>query len=107
MSEETRIVEQLVVLFPTLAAWLIVGLIALIAAGGAYAVQKFMVRLDTQDAALNKIANLLSSKFDELREHGHAIEKRVVRIETHVGIDSVPKWGRRAGDGDGSRENER
>lgn len=102
MTEEAKIVEQLVVLFPTVAAWLIVGLVALIAAGGAFAVRKFMARLDTQDAALNKIANLLSTKFDELREHGHAIEKRVVRIETHVGIDAGPKWGRRAADSEGA-----
>lgn len=101
MTEEAKIVEQLVVLFPTVAAWLIVGLVALIAAGGAFAVRKFMARLDTQDAALNKIANLLSAKFDELREHGHAIEKRVVRLEAQA--DNGSKWGRRAGDKDDAR----
>lgn len=102
MSEEHRIVEQLVVLFPTLAAWLIVALVALIAAGGAMAVKKFMARLDTQDTTLNKIAELLASEIGKLRDKDHQIETRVVRIETHVGIDGGPKWGRRAGDQDGN-----
>lgn len=100
MTEEARIVEQLVVLFPTVAAWLIVGLVALIAAGGALAVKKFMRRLDTQDTTLNKIAELLASKIGELREEAHAMETRVVRIETHVGLGAIPRWGRRASDKD-------
>lgn len=102
MTEEAKIVEQLVVLFPTVAAWLIVGLVALIAAGGAMAVKKFMARLDTQDNTLNKIAELLASEIGKLRDKDHAIEKRVVRIETHVGIDAGQKWGRRAADSEGA-----
>jgi hypothetical protein len=102
MTEEAKIVEQLVVLFPTVAAWLIVGLVALIAAGGAMAVKKFMARLDTQDNTLNKIAELLASEIGKLRDKDHAIETRVVRIETHVGIDAGPKWGRRAADSEGA-----
>ncbi len=102
MTEEAKIVEQLVVLFPTVAAWLIVGLVALIAAGGAIAVKKFMARLDTQDNTLNKIAELLASEIGKLRDKDHAIETRVVRIETHVGIDAGPKWGRRAADSEGA-----
>ena len=90
--------EQVVVMFPSLAAWLIVALVGVIATGGGWAVKKFMHRLDTQDETLNKIADLLASEISKLREADHDIEKRVVRIETHVGIDLVPPYRRRATD---------
>lgn len=92
------IVEQLVVLFPALAAWVIVALVGAIAAGGAMAVRKFLTRLDAQDLTLNRISELLASEIGKLRDKDHAIETRVVRIETHVGIDTLPKWTRRVGD---------
>ena len=101
MTEEAKIVEQLVVLFPTVAAWLIVGLVALIAAGGGIAVRKFMARLDSQDSTLGQIKELLASEIGKLRELHHDIDKRVVRLEAQA--DNGSKWGRRAGDKDDAR----
>lgn len=113
MSEETRIVEQLVVLFPALAAWTIVALISVIVAGGALAARLFFKRLREQDKAaaefrqesaiaLREIKDLLASEIGKLREADYHIKERVVRIETHIGLDVGPKWSRRAGDQDGA-----
>lgn len=92
--------EQIVVMFPSLAAWLIVALVGLIAAGGGLAVRKFMSRLDSQDSTLGQIKELLASEIGKLRELHHDIDKRVVRLEAQA--DSTSKWGRRAGDADGN-----
>lgn len=100
MSEETRIVEQIVVMFPSLAAWLIVALVGAIATGGGLAVRMFMGRMKNQDAMLGEIKELLASEIGKLRELHHDIDKRVVRLEAQA--DSGGKWNRRAGDQDGA-----
>lgn len=92
MTEETKIVEQLVVLFPALAAWTIVALVALIAAGGGLAVRMFMRRLKKQDDTLAEIKNLLASEVGKLREMHHDIDVRVARLEEHRRLDN---YGRR------------
>lgn len=90
------VVEQLVIQFPTLAAWLIVGLVAIIAFGGALATRKFLARLDTQDESLRKIEELLASEIGKLREMHHDIDRRVVRLE----VQNEEKRGRRWDDQD-------
>jgi hypothetical protein len=75
-ATESQVVEQIVVMFPSLAAWLIVLLVGTIAAGGALAVRKFIARLDT-------IEGLLASEIKSLREMHHGIEVRVARLEEH------------------------
>ena len=85
MSEETRIVEQIVVQFPSLAAWIIVGLVGAIAAGGGWAIKKFIERLDSIEA-------LLSSEIKTLRELHHDMDVRVARLEEHRRLDN---YGRR------------
>lgn len=101
MNGESKIVEQIVVMFPSLAAWLIVGLVGVIVAGGGLAVRKFMSRLDSQDNTLGQIKELLASEIGKLRELHHDIDKRVVRLEAQA--DNGTKWGRRSGDHDEQR----
>lgn len=92
MSPEHEVVEQIVVLFPVLAAWLIVALVAIIATGGALAVRKFLSRMDRQDIALGDIKELLASEVSKLREMHHDIDVRVARLEEHRRLDN---YGRR------------
>lgn len=102
---ETAIVEQFIVQFPTAAAWLIVALLGLIGTGLGLMGRKFMARLDSQDATLGQIKELLASEIGKLRELHHDIDKRVVRLESLQGAPE-PKWGRRVGDhlpGEGDR----
>lgn len=92
MTPEHEVVEQIVVLFPVLAAWLIVALVAVIATGGAFAVRKFLFRMDRQDVALGDIKELLASEVSKLREMHHDIDVRVARLEEHRRLDN---YGRR------------
>lgn len=103
MNEETKIVEQLVVLFPALAAWIIVALVGLIAAGGGVAFRSFFRRLREQDVAaaafraestvaLREIKELLASEIGKLREMHHDVDVRVARLEEHRRLDN---FGRR------------
>lgn len=86
------VVEQLVIQFPSLAAWLIVGLVAIIAGGGALATRKFLARLDTQDDSLRKIEELLASEIGKLREMHHDVDKRVVRLEAQSAENRGRRW---------------
>lgn len=85
MIPETRVVEQIVIQFPALAAWLIVFLVVVIVAGGGWAVKKFIQRLDA-------IESLLSSEIKTLREMSHDMDVRVARLEEHRRLDN---YGRR------------
>lgn len=97
---EAQIMEQLVVQFPSVAAWLIVALLGLISLGVGYFGRKFMARMDTQDTALLQIKDLLASEIGHLRELHHAIDKRVAVIETHINVDG--RWRRAPERGDDS-----
>lgn len=79
---ETAPVEQIVVMFPSLAAWLIVTLVGAIAFGGGWAVKKFISRLDA-------IESLLSSEIKTLREMQHATDVRVATIEGHLRANNI------------------
>lgn len=94
---ETRVIEQFVVQFPAVAAWLIVALLAALTGGAALMGRRFMARLDTQDNTLIEIKNLLASEIGKLRELHHDIDKRVVRLEAVQSAEGV-KYGRRADD---------
>lgn len=96
MDGQAQVVERLVVLFPSLAAWVIVGLLVLIGAIVAALGRKFLIRMDAQDTALGDIKELLASEIGKLREMHHSVDKRVAVLETTVGVDV--RWGRRAGD---------
>ena len=74
--------ENVVVAFPGLAAWLIVGIGALLVGIVSYGGRQVLQRLDTQDNALEAIRSLLASEVHKLREMQHAIELRVTRIES-------------------------
>lgn len=74
--------DQFVISFPALAAWLIVviggGLLALVAFGG----RKLLERLDAQDGELRAIRDLLQSEVQQLREMSHQMDIRLTRIES-------------------------
>lgn len=74
--------EHVVVAFPGLAAWLIVGIGTLLVGIVSYGGQQVLKRLDTQDDALEAIRSLLASEVHKLREMQHAIELRVTKIES-------------------------
>lgn len=95
---DAAVVEQIVVMFPALAAWTIVLLVGVIAAGGAFAVKKFLGRMDTQDTALQDIKVLLASEVKQLREMHHGMDVRVARLEEYRRLEN---YGRRAGDHSG------
>ena len=73
--------EQLVVSFPALAAWLIVAIGGLLLTIVAYGGKQLLKRLDVQDAALESIRDLLASEVKQLREMQHGMDVRVVRLE--------------------------
>jgi len=74
-------VEHVVVAFPGLAAWLIVGIGTLLVGIVSYGGRQVLLRLDTQDHALEAIRSLLASEVHKLREMQHAIDLRVTKIE--------------------------
>lgn len=83
-APEPQVVEQIVLQFPALAAWLIVFLVGVIVAGGGLAVTMFIKRLVS-------IEGLLSSEIKTLRAMHHEIDNRVVWLEASLG----KKYGRR------------
>ena len=91
---DPQAVEQIVFLFPALAAWMIVFLVAVIVTGGAFAVRKFILRLDT-------IEKLLASEIKTLRELHHDMDVRVARLEEHRRLDN---YGRRWDDQNGGSD---
>lgn len=96
--------EQLVIAFPALAAWLIVAIgasmLALVGFGG----RKMLDRLDSQDTALEQIRQLLASEVHKLREMQHGIDVRLVRLESfQTQLHSDIRFGRRAEDHAGDR----
>lgn len=97
---EPKVIEQLVVLFPALAAWSIVVMLAMIGSGVAFLARKFLMRLDVQDDTLRDIKNLLASEVGKLRELHHDIDRRVVRLESLQDAEGS-KWGRRRDDHNG------
>lgn len=99
MDAQAKVVEQLVVLFPTVAAWVIVFLLIVIGFVVAYLGRLFLRRMDVQDDALKAIKELLASKITELRELHHSVDKRVTVLETAINGDV--RWGRRSTDQEG------
>lgn len=95
MDGQAQIVERLVVLFPSLAAWAIVGLLVLIGLIVAALGRKFLSRMDAQDTALGDIKELLASEVKQLREMHHGMDVRVARLEEYRRLEN---YGRRAGD---------
>ena len=96
--------EQLVIAFPALAAWLIVAIgacmLALVGFGG----RKMLDRLDSQDTALEQIRQLLASEVHKLREMQHGIDLRLVRLEAfQAQVHNDVRFGRRADDHAGDR----
>lgn len=97
-AETPQVVEQFVIAFPTFAAWLIVGLLVVIATGAAYMGRKFLQRMDTQDASLNNIEKLLASEVGKLRTMLHGVDRRVVWLESKQGRLPGEPYGRREDD---------
>lgn len=100
------IIEQFVIAFPTAAAWLIVGLMALLCAGVAFYGRWFLRRwneqqenhdsrinelsrafkegMDAQRASIESIRTLISSEIEELRGMYHVLDRRLVSVESQL-----------------------
>lgn len=100
-AESHQAVEQLVIAFPSAAAWVIVILLTIIALGAAWMGRKFLSRMDDQDTTLLAIKDLLASEVGKLREMHHAMDRRVVWIEAQLGRRDGAQYGRRATDEQG------
>lgn len=70
--------EQFVIQFPAAAAWLIVGLLSLIATLVTAIGRHLFTRMGKQDQDLQAIKSMVGEKY-------HQLEKRVIRLETHNG----------------------
>lgn len=101
-AESHQAVEQLVVAFPSAAAWIIVMLVGMVVILVAYMGRKFLQRMDKQDVSLDAIKDLLASEVKQLREAQHALDKRVTTVEAHCDIEGL-RWGRRSTDHEGDR----
>lgn len=86
-------IQPVVIAFPGLASWVIVGLggvlVVLATLGGRLLLSRLekqdnelLKRLDAQDAELTEIRTLIASEMKMLRERQHGIEVRVTRIES-------------------------
>lgn len=88
--------EQLVVSFPALAAWLIVAIGGMLLGIVAYGGKQLLKRLDLQDRALESIRGLLASEVQQLREMQHDMDVRVVRLEAfREQTLQSERWGKR------------
>lgn len=85
-TEQQQVVEQLVIQFPAIAAWVIVILLATIAGIAGLVGRKFLQRMDTQDTMLGGIKELLALEVSKLRELHHEMDRRVSIVETVLKI---------------------